>query len=91
MSLTANQALIGQTVEVLVEGPSKAAIAARATSAPVPGGATWRRTDQLTGRNGADQIVVFPGTDDLAGQLVNVTIRDASSVTLYGDRATGAS
>ena len=91
VSLTANQALIGQTVAVLVEGPSKAAIAARATSEPVPGGATWRRADQLTGRNRGDQVVVFAGPDHLAGQLVNVTIRDASSVTLYGDLATGAS
>ncbi len=63
---------IGDTVEVLVEGPSKH-----------DDGASVVR--QLTGRTMTDHIVVFDGPMRLAGQLVQVAIRDASPFTLFGD------
>lgn len=65
---------IGATVEVLVEGPSKNALRA---------GAAGDRL-QLTGRTLTDHIVVFDGPRSLVGQLLDVTIEDASSFTLYG-------
>lgn len=66
---------IGDTVEVLVEGPSKHDDG----TSPV---------HQLTGRTMTDHIVVFDGPMRLTGQLVQVAIRDASSFTLFGDVVT---
>lgn len=73
-----NRKFVGQTLEILVEGPSK--LASKATD----------RVDgltQLTGRTVCDRIVVFEGPADLAGQFVKVTIREVSAVTLFGDLA----
>ena len=49
--------------------------------------------DRLTGRNRAQQIVVFPRkigsgpvVDDLVGQIVGVRITEATAVTLIGER-----
>ena len=69
---------VGQTVEILVEGPSKLG-----ERQPAPG------PRQLIGRTMTDHIVVFDGHDRLAGQLVNVHIGEASPFTLYGTALTG--
>jgi tRNA-2-methylthio-N6-dimethylallyladenosine synthase len=69
-----NRRFLGRTVEVLVEGPSKAA-----AKTEFPGG-----VGQLTGRTGCDRIVVFDGHERLVGEVVPVAIDDASAVTLFG-------
>ena len=71
-SLADHRAKIGETVEVLVEGPSKLG---QKGAGPVR---------QLTGRSMTDHIVVFDGTDRLIGQTVPVQVDDASAFTLYG-------
>jgi len=68
-----NLKLVGQTVEVLVEGPSKK-VAKDEQSAIV----------QMTGRTICDRIVVFDGNRRQAGQFLNIRIEDASSHTLIG-------
>jgi len=74
ISLADNRRWIGRTVEVLVEGPS------RATTRR----AGWDGIDQLTGRTACDRIVVFAGTERLVGRLVRIVVDDASAVTLFG-------
>jgi len=76
VSLAANRAMVGRTVEVLVEGPS-----VRSRKQPAPEGQT-----QLTGRTRTDHIVVFDGPADLAGQYVPVTITTAAALALTGRR-----
>src|SRR6185295_16589099 len=74
--------LIGQTVEILVEGPSKNSRKANGedgASGPV----------QLTGRTMTDHIVVFEGNERLAGQTVSVIVEEATSFTLFGTVLTG--
>ena len=68
-----NAKLIGQTVEVLVEGPSKKG--RKAADAHVV---------QMTGRTHCDRIVVFDGNRRQAGQFLQIQIDDASSHTLVG-------
>ena len=75
-SLADHRRWIGQTVEVLVEGPSKTREARR-------------RPMQLTGRTMTDHIVVFDGPARLAGNTVPVLVTEASPFTLYGDVITG--
>lgn len=69
-----NRRLVGQQVEVLVEGPSKAG-----NKRPAADGLI-----QMTGRTVCDRIVVFAGSPALTGRLVQVTIDDVSAVTLFG-------
>ncbi len=69
-----NRRFVGQVVEVLVEGPSKASGKQRQSDGSL----------QLTGRTACDRIVVFPGSSDLVGQLVSVKIEAVSAVTLFG-------
>ncbi|HJZ90416.1 MAG TPA: tRNA (N6-isopentenyl adenosine(37)-C2)-methylthiotransferase MiaB [Gemmataceae bacterium] len=69
---------IGQTVEVLVEGPSR-------VGERQPAGGVR----QLTGRTMTDHIVVFDGHDRLIGQTLTIHIREASPFTLYGVAETG--
>jgi len=76
ISLEENQRFIGQTVEVLVEGPSKMAERQSEKNSS---------SIQLTGRTVCDRIVVFEGSADLAGQFVKVTIKEVSPVTLFGE------
>jgi tRNA-2-methylthio-N6-dimethylallyladenosine synthase len=64
---------VGETVEVLVEGPSKTALKHEGTG-PV----------QLTGRTRTDHIVVFEGHERLAGRTVSVAIHEATAFTLFG-------
>jgi tRNA-2-methylthio-N6-dimethylallyladenosine synthase len=69
-----NAKMIGQVVEVLVEGPSKKSQKSDATDAVV----------QMTGRTTCDRIVVFDGNRRQAGQLMRVHVDDVSSHTLVG-------
>ncbi len=69
-----NAKLIGQVVEVLVEGPSKKSQKSDAADPVV----------QMTGRTTCDRIVVFDGNRRQAGQLMRVHVDDVSSHTLVG-------
>ncbi len=79
ISLADYQQFVGQTVEVLVEGPSKAS--SRRDLAPGEFG-------QLTGRTTCDRIVVFDGPGRLIGQTLPIEVDRASVVTLFGRVAT---
>ncbi|MEM9826735.1 MAG: tRNA (N6-isopentenyl adenosine(37)-C2)-methylthiotransferase MiaB [Planctomycetota bacterium] len=68
-----NQRFIGQSVEVLVEGPSKKA-AADSDAILL----------QMTGRTHCDRIVVFDGNRRQTGQLLPIHIDRVSSHTLIG-------
>ncbi len=78
ISLEDNQRLVGQVVEVLVEGPSKVA---RKSS---PAGDAPTEIVQLVGRTRCDRIVVFDGSLELAGQILPVVVQRAEAVTLFG-------
>ncbi|NND97534.1 MAG: radical SAM protein, partial [Pirellulaceae bacterium] len=69
-----NDKLIGEVVEVLVEGPSKKGQKESDDQAVV----------QMTGRTHRDRIVVFDGNRRQAGQFLNIHIDDASCHTLVG-------
>jgi tRNA-2-methylthio-N6-dimethylallyladenosine synthase len=73
-----NLGLLGQTFEVLVEGPSKASLR-KGETGPVR---------QMIGRTHCDRIVVFEGNQRQAGQLLPVTIYDAAAHTLFGSVVT---
>jgi tRNA-2-methylthio-N6-dimethylallyladenosine synthase len=75
-----NQPFLGRQVEVLVEGPSKTARKRQQqTGSDNPVGPL-----QLTGRTPCDRIVVFEGKRRQVGQVLPVTIYDASALTLFG-------
>jgi len=75
-----NRAFVGRTVEVFVEGPSKAAAKENGDGDGLGlGGIT-----QLAGRTACDRIVVFQGHERLIGSLVPVAVEDVSAVTLFG-------
>ena len=79
-----NLPLIGQTVEVLVEGPSKKQV----RNSPVETDAPHDHSHgplQLTGRTHCDRIVVFDGNPRQVGQLLPITIYDATPFTLFGE------
>ena len=90
-----NRAMVGQTVQLLVEGQSKLAAKPAYPSSnvelmwetrrpkPTVAGAT-----QLVGRTRGDQIVVFDGDASLVGQLVDVQITDAKNLTLFARAVT---
>lgn len=69
-----NQRFLGQQVEVLIEGRSKAAERRDET-----GEAT-----QLVGRTMCDRIVVFDGNLRQVGQTLPISIYDANAHTLFG-------
>lgn len=69
-----NLPLLGRSVEILVEGPSKAAIKQGQDGDLL----------QLTGRTHCDRIVVFEGNRRQIGQILPVTIYDVSAFTLFG-------
>lgn len=93
VSAQLNQAMVGQSVRVLVEGSSKLAqkagsqslvqlgLAGHGQAAPL----ATAGSSQLVGRTGGDQIVVFDGPSALAGQIVNVRIIEARQMTLVGE------
>ena len=74
MSEEDNQAYLGQTMDVLVEGPSKSALK-QDQAGPLM---------QLTGRTHGDHIVVFDGNTRQIGRILPVTVYDASAFTLFG-------
>jgi len=61
-----HQAMVGRTMEILVEGPSKL------------------KPERQTGRVPNNYRVVFESDKDLKGQLVQLKITSASTLTLYG-------
>ena len=73
-----NLPLVGRRVEVLVEGPSKAALRRDEGGDAV----------QLVGRTHCDRIVVFDGNRRQIGQLLDVTIYDANAFTLFASVVT---
>ena len=86
-----NAAMVGRTVELMVEGPSKHAAKPAYPSSKVSLGRGFQRKAasdavQLVGRTRGDQIVVFDGPPALAGQLVDVEVTDAKNLTLFGRR-----
>jgi tRNA-2-methylthio-N6-dimethylallyladenosine synthase len=78
-SLADHRRRIGETVKVLVEGPSKAAL--KHDDGPGP--------KQLTGRTTSDHIVVFEGNERLIGRTVLVRVEEATAFTLFGTVVTG--
>ncbi len=70
-----NQPFVGQAVEILVEGLSKAA-AKQDDPGPLV---------QLTGRTACDRIVVFEGSRRLIGEFARVRVHEATAVTLFGE------
>src|SRR5436309_1810191 len=79
VSLADHRPRIGQTVEVLVEGPSKPALEHERGPGP----------RQLTGRTMSDHIVVFEGNERLTGRTVAVRVEEATAFTLFGTVVTG--
>ncbi|MCO8124138.1 tRNA (N6-isopentenyl adenosine(37)-C2)-methylthiotransferase MiaB [Stieleria sp. TO1_6] len=69
-----NAKLVGQDVQVLVEGPSKKADQSDPDAMVL----------QMTGRTHCDRIVVFDGNRRQAGQMLDVHVDDVSSHTLIG-------
>jgi tRNA-2-methylthio-N6-dimethylallyladenosine synthase len=69
ISLRKRRALIGRTVEVLVEGVSK------------------RDPRRLTGRTRTNYIVHFESDKNLAGEIVNVRVNNATALSVSGDLA----
>ncbi|MGV3484457.1 MAG: tRNA (N6-isopentenyl adenosine(37)-C2)-methylthiotransferase MiaB [Planctomycetaceae bacterium] len=74
IALEDQRQLIGQTFDVLVEGPSKRAIRQGDQAELV----------QMTGRTHCDRIVVFDGNRRQAGQILPIKIDDATSHTMIG-------
>ncbi|MBN2446378.1 MAG: tRNA (N6-isopentenyl adenosine(37)-C2)-methylthiotransferase MiaB [Phycisphaerae bacterium] len=92
------RALVGRTVEVLVEGYSKAARRAQKDAADSNGSldpenpttsplddVAASKANQLIGRTPQDIITVFPGDAAHVGALVAVRVTDASALTLFGE------
>ncbi|MDB5349988.1 MAG: tRNA-N(6)-(isopentenyl)adenosine-37 thiotransferase enzyme MiaB [Planctomycetota bacterium] len=76
-----NRPFVGRTVEILVEGPSKTAQRhASEGFGPI----------QMTGRTSCDRIVVYEGNARQAGELLPVTITEATPMTLFGEVMTTA-
>ncbi|MCH7873301.1 MAG: tRNA (N6-isopentenyl adenosine(37)-C2)-methylthiotransferase MiaB [Planctomycetes bacterium] len=84
ISLAENQTWIGKTVEVLVEGYSKAAIKAQEAEQTRGEEVSGRRSDQLVGRTTGDRIVVFPGDESHIGRLIDIHLTGATHLTLHG-------
>jgi len=94
VSLAENRGMIGKTVQVIVEGQSK--LLARPPAAPAQVELLWEEHTcgnpaiavdkvQLVGRTRGDQVVVFDGPPGLRGQLLDVRIVDAQSMTLFAN------
>ncbi len=76
ISETLSRSLLGRTVRVLVEGPSK-----KAHVNPTDGD----DNPQLVGRTSGDHIVVFNGPLSMAGRFAEVRIVRTSPLTLFGE------
>jgi tRNA-2-methylthio-N6-dimethylallyladenosine synthase len=102
VSQESNRALIGKTLEVLVEGESKLVsrqsktassfVQLTLSSAPFRGRpqgvSSPPRTTQMVGRTRGDQVVCFDADLSLKGEILDVQITDAQNLTLFGKRAT---
>ncbi|MCP4338724.1 MAG: tRNA (N6-isopentenyl adenosine(37)-C2)-methylthiotransferase MiaB [Desulfobulbaceae bacterium] len=75
-----NRELVGETLDVLVEGLSKKPHLDKDTKTPPP-----VETPQLVGRTGGDQIVVFNAPKQHIGQIIPIKIRKTSALTLFGE------
>jgi tRNA-2-methylthio-N6-dimethylallyladenosine synthase len=82
ISSEGNEQLLGRTVEVLVEGPSK--VAEREDAHDESHIHDERDVLQLIGRTHDDRIVVFEGNRRQIGQLMPVALYDCNSHTLFG-------
>jgi tRNA-2-methylthio-N6-dimethylallyladenosine synthase len=90
VSMEHNSRLIGQTVEVMVEGESKLISRQKRGQNNVELG--WDRSTavaevvktQLVGRTRGDQVVCFDGDASLKGQILKVKITRAQNLTLFG-------
>ncbi len=74
ISLEENERFLGQTVDVLIEGPSKTAEKEAGESEVL----------QLIGRTHDDRIVVFDGNRRQIGQTLPIALYDCNSHTLFG-------
>ena len=84
-----NAAMIGQVVEIMVEGEGSLSATPKVSATSQVG---WTlRTDrpshlkQLIGRTRGDQIVAFDADPALVGQILSVRITGARQMTLFGD------
>jgi tRNA-2-methylthio-N6-dimethylallyladenosine synthase len=66
-----NERLVGRTLEVLCQGPSKT------------------NPSRLMGRTRTNKIVLFEGSEEFVGALVDVQIERASGFSLYGTQVPG--
>lgn len=88
-SLAIHEALVGETVEVLVEGVSnytkknKTNVELKWESSA--GTATVENAVQLSGRTRGDLITMFDGERSLIGEIVKVKVRQAKPLTLFGE------
>lgn len=89
ISLEHHQAMVGQTVDVLVEGAAKIDPEAREidAKAKASGLVTLGRRDgkvRLTSRTRGDHIVAFDGPSSLVGTIVPVRVDAARALSLTG-------
>jgi tRNA-2-methylthio-N6-dimethylallyladenosine synthase len=91
VSAELNRELIGKRVEVIVEGESKLVSRRESPKDGVELG--WEKraeptqtaaTTQMVARTRGDQVVVFDGDISMKGQIFDVEIKDAQSMTLFG-------
>jgi tRNA-2-methylthio-N6-dimethylallyladenosine synthase len=85
LAMPQNQAFLGRTVEVLVEGYSKAALKAQEAEQSRGEEVSWKQADQLVGRTRDDRIVVFAGGEGLIGRLAQVKVVGVTALTLFGE------
>ncbi len=82
-----NRRFVGETVEVLVDGPSKAAGGNASADGEADAAARSAANGeklQLTGRTPCDRIVVFDGAASWIGRFARVQVDRVSAVTLFG-------
>jgi tRNA-2-methylthio-N6-dimethylallyladenosine synthase len=97
VSVQNNRELVGQTLEVFVEGESKLVSRQARNAYPASkvelgwesssrraGFSPQEQTTQLVGRTRGDQVVCFDGNLGLKGQILQVKVTDAKSLTLFG-------
>lgn len=86
ISSTLHLAMMGQSVRILIEGPSKAAEKSRRRTAAGPeDSGSGSRAQQLVGRTDGDQIVLVDGPADWIGRLMTVRISAATPYTLFAE------
>jgi tRNA-2-methylthio-N6-dimethylallyladenosine synthase len=89
VSAANNAEMVGKTVEVLVEGESKLVSKKESSAGGVELGWEKRRkvesdVVQMVGRTRGDQVVVFETDKSTVGELLEVEIVRAQSLTLFG-------